>query len=199
MDEYNYNYNQDQNQNPYTPDPNYIPQQPGGNVPNQNYIPQQNSVPPQYNIPPQYNVPPQAGMQPQYNMPQQPGMYPPYGQVKGPKPFDPAANHTANILSIISLVCMFIMPGVCMGISSAAGNGDTSNADSTISSIAALLSSGSYIAAWVLIIIARVKCKENKFSKVLLIIYLAILGLGIIGLIVMVIACVSCMKDCKGF
>jgi hypothetical protein len=78
----------------------------------------------------------------------------------------------------------------------------TSDMASTSDIMAVLVSvlfGGSYIASWVLMIMARVKYKESKFAKVLMWIYIGILAAGIIAVIILVATCAYILKDCQGF
>ena len=107
---------------------------------------------------------------------------------------------TANILCLVSLACMFLVPfgtGIITGSFSeiADKTGDVSG----ISTLFGSLSSLSSLAAWVLMIIVRIKYRKNVFGKVLMWIYISMLALLIIAIIIFVIACASCLHDCKGF
>ena len=63
-------------------------------------------------------------------------------------------------------------------------------------SFVSLLTGAGFIAAWVLVIVARVKCKDT-FSKVLLIVYLVLLGLEIIAVILFIVACAYLVSSCN--
>ena len=86
-----------------------------------------------------------------------------------------------------------LFTGIITGIFS---TGDISNTYEVLYSILSLLSGASWIAAWVLVIVARVKYK-NTFSLVLLIIYLVLLALLIIGTIILIVACASWLSSCQ--
>lgn len=107
-----------------------------------------------------------------------------------------------NILCFISLALM-IVPGILSGtISSFAETfEDAGGMSSTTGTIIEFLLGGagaSYIASWVLMIIARVKYK-NTFSKVLMWIYIGLLAATVIGIILLVAMCAWMLKDCQGF
>ncbi len=68
----------------------------------------------------------------------------------------------------------------------------------TVSSILSLVGSGSYIAAWVLMIIARVKFKKSVFAKVLMWVYIGMLALSVIAVVVVVVSCINALRDCPG-
>ena len=72
---------------------------------------------------------------------------------------------------------------------------DGSTVIDVINSILYSLVGAADIAAWVLVIVARVKYK-NTFSLVLLIIYLVLLALFVIGTIILVVACISWLQSC---
>ena len=67
-----------------------------------------------------------------------------------------------------------------------------------ITSISTCLMGASYIAAWVLMILVRVKYKKNKFGFILMIIYLILLALTVIAIIILIASCISCLNDCHG-
>ena len=130
----------------------------------------------------------------------------------GPGPYMPNQNYVAppqpgrseispedirkgNILCFISMGCMFGVPILSGIIAAMLSSGDIDNSNSAVMSVIYLLSGGSDIAAWVLVIIARARYK-NKFSKVLLIIYIVMLALAVIAFIILILACASCVRDC---
>ncbi len=92
----------------------------------------------------------------------------------------------ANRLCIISLILMFVMPVVTFLIAGIFMNGDISGTTAAAYAFAGLIDIASYIAAWVLAVIARIKYK-SKFGTILLIIYGSILVLTSIGGIVLLI------------
>ena len=204
--------------NPYMPDPNYIPPQPGVNGANPYVSPQQgvngaNQYMPDPNyIPPQQGVnganpyvSPQPGVNGAnpYVQPQGmggPGSYMPNQnyvapQQPGTREISPEDIRKGNILCFISMACMFGVPILSGLIGAVVSSGDIENSNSALMSIISLLAGGSDIAAWVLVIIARARYK-NKFSKVLLIIYIVILALAVIAFIILILACASCVRDC---
>ena len=87
-------------------------------------------------------------------------------------------------LCVISLICMFLAPIVIFLIAGRFMNGDISGATADAYGVMIPLDIVSYIAAWVLAIISRVKYK-NRFSLVLIIIYGSLLALSVIGIIVL--------------
>ncbi|MBR1797080.1 MAG: hypothetical protein IJ757_03580 [Clostridiales bacterium] len=88
-------------------------------------------------------------------------------------------NKAANILCIVSLVLMLFAPVTSLLIGLSLTTGDT---NSTVYGMISFFSCVFAIAAWILVIIARVKYKTT-FSKVLLIIYIVLTVLGIIAFI----------------
>lgn len=54
------------------------------------------------------------------------------------------------------------------------------------------------IAAFIMMIVVRVKYPKNKFGKILMIIYLIQLAIGILAFLALMIMCQSCLHDCRG-
>ena len=108
----------------------------------------------------------------------------------------------ANILCFISLGLM-VIPSLISGIFSGISDAFKSLSDNydSASMLVTVLSStlgGSYIASWVLMLIARIKYKTT-FSKVLMWIYIGILAAGILATILIIAMCAYIVKDCQGF
>ena len=111
-------------------------------------------------------------------------------------------NKKGNILCFIS-IGLQLVPYISSGIlgaltESVSTISDNYGSTSIISSILSLLLGGSYIASWVFMIIARVKYK-NKFSKILMWVYIGMLALSVIALIILIAMCAYMCKDCNGF
>ena len=87
-------------------------------------------------------------------------------------------------LCVISLICVFLAPIVIFLIAGRFMRGDISGATADAYGVMIPLDIASYIAAWALAIISRVKYK-NRFSLVLIIIYGSLLALSVIGIIVL--------------
>ena len=100
------------------------------------------------------------------------------------------------ILCIISLICMFGIPSIEAFLLNIASSGDISDINNYFTTILGFLTGGSSVTAWVLVIIARVKYK-NKFSKVLLIVYIIVTVLEILAVILLFVACISCTQSCN--
>ena len=114
-----------------------------------------------------------------------------------------ARRKQANILCFISLGLHFIpemisgmLTGIVDSISKTADIGSTSE---VLSIIISVLFGGSYVASWVLMIVARVKYKESRFAKILMWVYIGILAAGIIAVILVIAMCAYILKDCHGF
>lgn len=108
----------------------------------------------------------------------------------------------ANILCIISLVCQFapeIISGVFSGILQSVDDFASNSSLEPLAYVSSMIVGGTYIASWVLMIIARVKYKESKFAKVLMWVYIGILAASIIAIILVVAMCAYLLKDCRGF
>ena len=108
----------------------------------------------------------------------------------------------ANILCIISLVCQFapeLITGVFSGVLQSIDELASNSSLEPITYVFSLLTGGTYIASWVLMIIARVKYKESKFAKVLMWVYIGILAASVIAIILVIAMCAYMLKDCQGF
>ena len=107
----------------------------------------------------------------------------------------------ATILCIISLVCQFapeVIGGVLSGIIESLDDLSSSSLE-PLTYISSMIVGGTYIASWVLMIIARVKYKESKFAKVLMWVYIGILAASVIAIVLIVAMCAYMLKDCQGF
>ena len=152
---------------------------------------------------PQYQQP--QYQQPQYQQPQQPGMQyqqPQYQQppVQGPqKEYTAEDRRMANILCIVSLICMFVIPAVFTLIMGVVRDAEIVKNDALdkVTDLFIFIIGAAHIAAWVLMILVRVKYKHSTFGKVLMIVYLILLALAVIGVIVLIVSCISCLRDCN--
>lgn len=130
----------------------------------------------------------------------------PYGTRGGnaSAPVSAQDDKNANTLCIVSIICYVAVP-IIGGIISSLTNGSIYNYtdyDSItkgmdiftciIGSISAL----SGLAAWVLMIIARVKYPKNVFAKVLMWVYIGMLALEILAILIIVIACGAMLSTC---
>ena len=146
----------------------------------------------------------QQQMQPQY-MVQQP--YPADKKITEYDLMTPAEQaarrKSATILCIISLGLQFIPETISGLLTSVLDKVAETSSVSNFSEIGSILISvlfgGSYIASWVLMILARVKYKESKFAKVLMWVYIGILAAGILAFILVIATCAYILKDCQGF
>ena len=104
-------------------------------------------------------------------------------------------------MCVISLVCHFIVPFLGSfllgGMTSSFTETNDVSAGSTITSLFSLIVSCSYLASWVLMIIVRVKYKNNTFGKVIMWIYIILLALGIIAVIILIVTCVNILRECN--
>lgn len=149
-----------------------------------------------YQQPVQYQQVPPA-----YSMP--PYQADPSMQASVPTEEEKANKKKANILCIISLALMIlpsIVSGALSGITNAFDDlsGESYEALETFVSIALGGLGASYIASWVLMLIARIKYKTT-FSKVLMWIYIGLLAAGLIGVILLVVMCAYIIQECNGF
>ena len=72
-----------------------------------------------------------------------------------------------------------------------------SDVSSPIFSVLSSFGSVTYIAAWVLMIIARVKYKKSVFAKVLMWVYIGLLVAAIIAVIILVATCINALNNCN--
>ena len=111
-------------------------------------------------------------------------------------------NKKGNILCFISLGLMIIpslISGVFGGVTDAFKDiSDNYDAASVFVTAFSSILGGSYIASWVLMLIARIKYKTT-FSKVLMWVYIGILAAGILATILIIAMCAYILKDCHGF
>ena len=136
----------------------------------------------------------------------QPGMQPMSGAPAG-NSIDPVADEQAKKLSWISLICYLapIALGIIGTILNTIVQGSSLPSDTYYNVVSGVLGSAggaSRIAAWVLMIVARVKCPQNKFAKVLMWVYIGILIASVLAAIVLIIflatMCHACTEDCSG-
>ena len=187
---------------------NYQPVQP-------QYQPQPQQ--PQQPVQPVYQQQPVYGQQPQY---QQQYQQPVYQQMPGQymaQPYvDPllmpademspeeraSRRKKGNLLCFISIglqILPYITSGILSGIMESLNELAGSNSGlSAISYILSLATGGSYIASWVMMIIARVKYRENKFAKVLMWVYIGLTVAYIAAAILLIVMCWYLVKDCPG-
>ena len=175
-----YDYSQPQQQTQF--DAQYAPQAYAGD---------------QYNQYNQQAYPNQYGQQSYPNNPQGYPVDPQFDK----KYISPEDNQKANIMCVISLVCHFIVPFLGSfllgGMTSSFSETNDVSAGSTITSLFSLIVSCSYLASWVLMIIVRVKYKNNTFGKVIMWIYIILLALGIIAVIILIVTCVNIIRECN--
>ncbi len=112
----------------------------------------------------------------------------------------PVDNHSANLLCTISLILYFGGPittfmlylVMAVGYSTTESLGIFGN----VLSLMTLLSSMSGLAAYVLMIIARVKYPKSKYAKVVMWIYIVLFILGIIAFAALAIYCGWYIGNC---
>lgn len=98
-------------------------------------------------------------------------------------------NNDANNLCVISLLLMYVFPLISWGISIVTGG---------LGSFLSALTPLSVIAAYILMIVARVKEPNNKFAKVLMIIYLIQIFLVVFLVIISTVLLAVLIKSCCG-
>ena len=171
--------------NPYIPN-NQVPQNP--------YMP--NNQAPQNPYMPNNQVPPNPYGQNGYapNPYGQNGYAPnPYQQYSGRlQPLSPEDNKKANILCTISL-CLCFLPSILLAFLRQAGV----SGDNTAFEVLSMISGWSVIASWVLVIIVRVKYKQNTFGKVLMWLYIILAILGLVAFFMLLVACTDMVRHCN--
>lgn len=107
-------------------------------------------------------------------------------------------NHLANILCTISLILYFGGPIVSTLLSMIryVTHYNVSPIYDGIISLLMSLSGLSILAAYVLMIIARVKCPTSKYAKIVMWIYIILLALEVIAIIILAIACGWWLGNC---
>ena len=111
-------------------------------------------------------------------------------------------NHLANVLCTISL-CLYFGTPLLSFIVYFFSFGLSFNNDSAVSaigtlttSIMSILSSVSTLAAYVLMIIARVKCPKSTYAKVVMWLYIALFVMGLVTMVVLLITCAGILAEC---
>ena len=145
----------------------------------------------------------QQYVQQQYAQPsmQQPQQY--TRQQMQQAPDDGGRNsHAANVMCVISLICMYVIPFVSLLGTGLLGEIFTKDADysditSAFVSFISLFVCASDLAAWVLMIIVRVKYPKNIFGKVLMWLYIIMMVLGVVALIFVMISCLNSLRRCS--
>lgn len=171
-------------------------------IPDQQYVPGQQYIPDQQYIPNQQYIPEQQYMNGQQPYVQQPYMQQPMPPQKPSKinEISPEDNYKANIYCIISLVCMFVVPitsSIFFAATDAISTVNTSDGSgSIITRLSSALVGLAHLAAWVLMIIVRVRYPKNKFGLVLMIVYLVLLALIVVAVVVLIVSCIQCLQSC---
>lgn len=148
--------------------------------------------------------------QPVYQQPvyQQPVYQQPAAPQKPLRPIDllppderAARKKKATVLCVISLILQ-IAPYILMGVMEALIGSSSSYSGSNVSPAAVeaqillYAMGGTYIASWVLMIVARAKYSESVFAKVLMWVYIGILSIGIIGTLLLIAMCATLVRSC---
>ena len=123
--------------------------------------------------------------------------------VEQPVVEDKKENHLANVLCTISLGLYFGMPILsfimyCFMYGLTEGDFNTAMADPFYMMIS-LLSGLARIAAYVLMIVARVKCPKSTYAKVVMWIYIGLLILGVIGFMILMVTCAGMISACSNY
>lgn len=107
-------------------------------------------------------------------------------------------NHLANVLCTISLCLYFIGPWVFYFLAYVCGMATRANYENPLAMMFATLGTFSGLAAYVLMIIARVKCPKSTYAKVVMWIYIGLFILSIISLVVLMVTCAGILAECSG-
>lgn len=108
----------------------------------------------------------------------------------------------ANKYVIISLCCRYA-PAILASLLGVLGysiSGVSETADSSfdmLTSLCSLLGGSGYLASWVFAIVARTKFKSAKSPKVLIIVYLVLLGLEILTAILLFMLLMAIIQSCS--
>lgn len=102
----------------------------------------------------------------------------------------------SNRFSLISLILHYGSPTV-FGIITAIGNSIGSSAAETLTSILACTIGMGVTASYVLMIIARVKCRKATFGKVLMWVYIIELILEILAVVLLVVFFINMLRECN--
>ena len=98
----------------------------------------------------------------------------------------------STTLTIISIICHYGVAAVLGTISSILDEIRMTNSSYMVSGSLMILS---YLASFVLVIIAIVKNKKNKFPIIMLIVYIAEIFIFIIGLVILYAACIYACEN----
>ena len=105
------------------------------------------------------------------------------GNRKKKKTITPKQNSIANILCIVSLLLLLAVPTV-LGIAAA-------QYDDQLMDLAAFnFSALSIFVAWIIMVVVRVKYKENTFGKILMWIYIIIVAVAVVAIVLIIAACI---------
>ena len=141
-------------------------------------------------VQPQYVSQPVQPMQPQYQQ------YQPITSAQSEDEEFARNKRISNRFSLISLILHYGSPTV-FGIVSAIGNSIESSAAETLTSILACTIGLGVTASYVLMIIARVKCRKATFGKVLMWVYIIELILEILAVVLLVVFFINLFRECN--
>lgn len=112
----------------------------------------------------------------------------------------PVDNHQANVLCTISLLLYFVLPifSIVIAYIMAVFKEDMSPVVSLVFNLMLSVSSMGRLAAYVLMIIARVKYPTSKYAKVVMWIYIILLVIELIVAAILIIACGFAIGSCIG-
>ena len=102
-------------------------------------------------------------------------------------------NHLANVLCTISL-CLYFGGSTVIGVLVAMLS--VTPFTGPLAGLLSLLSGLCPIAAYVLMIIARVKCPKSTYAKVVMWIYIALFIMSLIALVVIMVTCAGIIASC---
>lgn len=108
----------------------------------------------------------------------------------------------ANKYVIISLCCRYA-PAILVSLLGVLGYGmkgvseTAGNSLDMLTSLCSTLGGTGYLASWVFVIVARTKFKTAKSPKVLIIVYLVLLGLEILAAILLFMLLMAIIQSCS--
>lgn len=123
-----------------------------------------------------------------------PAPVPSYSQKPKEKPEDEKA---ATMMCLISVLCMYATPVVTGIVGRLCEALPSQEAAGIVSMVMVSVAGLSWIASIVLMIIVRVKYRQNLFGKILMWVYIGQLILAIIGCIILFVACAAFVDGCN--
>lgn len=103
----------------------------------------------------------------------------------------------ANLLCIFSLLCMFAAPGIAGIVMKVAEVIFYGGLEGIVTTICGTFAGFGWIAGIVLMIMVRVKYKDNTFGKVLMWLYIALAIIAVIIGMIVLFTVIACLNECN--